>query len=212
MKKIIDDFRRASPVIPVVVIDNPDHAVPLANALLEGGITVIEVTLRSEAALKSIERIARDVPQIQIAVGTVTNAEQLQAAATAGARIAISPGLTEKLVTSAQTIKLPLLPGIASASDLMRGMEAGLHQFKLFPASVINGIELAKALYGPFPDVRFCPTGGISLETAPNYLAVANILCIGASWVASREDIQNLQWQAITDKAAKAAKLRPQQA
>jgi 2-dehydro-3-deoxyphosphogluconate aldolase / (4S)-4-hydroxy-2-oxoglutarate aldolase len=208
MKKIIDEFMRAAPVVPVVVIDNPDHAVPLANALLIGGITVIEVTLRSDAALKSIERIAWEVPQIQIAVGTVTNAEQLQAAASAGARIAISPGLTEKLLASAINIKLPLLPGIASASDLMLGMEAGLHQFKLFPASVINGIELAKALYGPFPEARFCPTGGISLETAPNYLAVPNILCVGVSSIASREDIQNQQWQAITEKARKAAKLQ----
>ncbi len=209
MKKIIDDFMRATPVVPVVVIDNVDHAVPLANALLEGGISVIEITLRSDAALKSIERIARDVPKIQIAVGTVTNAEQLQAAASAGARIAISPGLTEKLLAAAKTIKLPLLPGIASASELMIGMEAGLHQFKLFPATVINGIELAKALYGPFPEARFCPTGGISLETAANYLAVPNILCVGVSSIASREDIQNQQWQAITGKACKAAKLRP---
>jgi 2-dehydro-3-deoxyphosphogluconate aldolase / (4S)-4-hydroxy-2-oxoglutarate aldolase len=208
MKKIIDEFMRASPVVPVVVIDNSDHAVPLANALLEGGITVIEVTLRSDTALKSIERIAHDVPQIHIAVGTVTNAEQLQAAASAGARIAISPGLTEKLLASAINIKLPLLPGISSASDLMLGMEAGLHQFKLFPASVINGVELAKALHGPFPEARFCPTGGISLETAPNYLAVPNILCVGVSSIASREDIQNQQWQAITEKARKAAKLR----
>ncbi len=208
MKKIINDFLCASPVIPVVVIDNPDHAVPLANALLEGGISVIEITLRSDAALKCIERIARDVPQIQIAVGTVTNAEQLQAAATAGARIAISPGLTEKLLDAAKTIKLALLPGIASASELMLGLEAGLHQFKLFPASVINGIELAKALYGPFPEARFCPTGGISLETAPNYLAVPNILCVGVSSIASREDIQNQHWQAITEKARIAAKLR----
>jgi 2-dehydro-3-deoxyphosphogluconate aldolase / (4S)-4-hydroxy-2-oxoglutarate aldolase len=208
MKKIIDDFMRASPVIPVVVIDNVDHAVPLANALLEGGISVIEITLRSDAALKSIERIAREAPQIHIAVGTVTNAEQLQAAASAGARIAISPGLTEKLLVSAQTIKLPLLPGIASASELMLGMEAGLHQFKLFPASVINGIELAKALYGPFPEARFCPTGGISLESAPSYLAVPNILCVGVSSIASREDIQHQHWQAITEKARKASKLQ----
>ena len=208
MKKIIDDFMRASPVIPVVVIDDPDHAVALANALLEGGISVIEITLRSHAALKCIERIARDVPQIQIAVGTVTNAEQLQTAATAGARIAISPGLTEKLLDAAKTIKLPLLPGIASASELMLGLEAGLHQFKLFPASVINGIELAKALFGPFPEARFCPTGGISLETASNYLAVPNILCVGVSSIASREDIQNKHWQAITEKARTAAKLQ----
>lgn len=209
MKQIIDSFLRTSPVIPVVVIDNPDHAVPLANALMEGGIGVIEVTLRSEAALKSIERIAREVPDIQIAVGTVTNAEQLKAAANAGARVAISPGLTENLLKAARELLVPLLPGIASASDLMLGMEAGLHQFKLFPASVINGIELAKALYGPFPEARFCPTGGISLATAPNYLAVPNILCVGASWVASREDIQNQRWEQIRKNAAEAAKLRP---
>jgi 2-dehydro-3-deoxyphosphogluconate aldolase / (4S)-4-hydroxy-2-oxoglutarate aldolase len=175
MNSTIDNFLRASPVVPVVVIDNIEHAVPLANALLEGGISVIEVTLRSDAALKSIERIAREVPQIKIAVGTVTRPGHLQMARDAGAKIAISPGLTERLLVAAQSSQIPLLPGIATASELMMGMEAGLHQFKLFPASVINGIELAKALYGPFPEARFCPTGGISLETAPNYLAVPNI-------------------------------------
>jgi 2-dehydro-3-deoxyphosphogluconate aldolase / (4S)-4-hydroxy-2-oxoglutarate aldolase len=208
MNSTIDNFLRASPVVPVVVIDNIEHAVPLANALLEGGISVIEVTLRSDAALKSIERIAREVPQIKIAVGTVTRPGHLQMARDAGAKIAISPGLTERLLVAAQSSQIPLLPGIATASELMMGMEAGLHQFKLFPASVINGIELAKALYGPFPEARFCPTGGISLETAPNYLAVPNILCVGISSIASREDIQNQQWQLITSKAEKAVKLR----
>jgi 2-dehydro-3-deoxyphosphogluconate aldolase / (4S)-4-hydroxy-2-oxoglutarate aldolase len=208
MNSTIDNFLRASPVVPVVVIDNIEHAVPLANALLEGGISVIEVTLRSDAALKSIERIAREVPQIKIAVGTVTRPGHLQMARDAGAKIAISPGLTERLLVAAQSSQIPLLPGIATASELMMGMEAGLHQFKLFPASVINGIELAKALYGPFPEARFCPTGGISLETAPNYLAVPNIFCVGISSIASREDIQNQQWQLITSKAEKAVKLR----
>jgi 2-dehydro-3-deoxyphosphogluconate aldolase / (4S)-4-hydroxy-2-oxoglutarate aldolase len=207
MNAAIDAFLRSSPVVPVVVIDQVEHAVPLAHALLAGGIKVIEVTLRSDAALKSIERIARDVPEIQIAVGTIVTADQLQAAADAGASIAISPGLTDRLLAAATTSKIPLLPGVASPSDLMRGMEMGLSQFKLFPASVINGIELAKAFSGPFPDVRFCPTGGISIETAPSYLAVSNILCVGASWVASREDIQKQDWKNISEKAAKAAKL-----
>ena len=208
MNSAINSFLLASPVVPVVVIDNIEHAVPLAKALLEGGIGVIEVTLRSDAALNSIERIAREVPQIQIAVGTVTRPGHLQMARDAGAKIAISPGLTEQLLAAAQSTQIPLLPGIATPSELMQGMEAGLYQFKLFPAAVINGIELAKALHGPFPEARFCPTGGISIETAPNYLAVANILCVGASWVASRDDIQNQRWQLIRDNAAKAAKLR----
>jgi 2-dehydro-3-deoxyphosphogluconate aldolase / (4S)-4-hydroxy-2-oxoglutarate aldolase len=158
--------------------------------------------------LKSIEHIAREVPQMHIAVGTVTSPTHLQMAKDAGAKIAISPGLTERLLSAAQNIQMPLLPGIASASELMQGMEAGLYQFKLFPATVVNGIELAKALSGPFPTVRFCPTGGISLATAPDYLAVPNILCVGVSSVASREDIQKQQWQVITEKARKAAKLR----
>jgi 2-dehydro-3-deoxyphosphogluconate aldolase / (4S)-4-hydroxy-2-oxoglutarate aldolase len=208
MNQKLDLFLRASPAVPVVVIDNADHAIPLARALLEGGIGVIEITLRSDAALKSIEHIAREVPQIQIAVGTITNPDQLQAASNAGAHIAISPGLTEKLLLAADTLNVPLLPGIASASDLMLGMEAGLQRFKLFPASVINGIELAKALYGPFPNVRFCPTGGISIETAANYLAVPNILCVGISSIASREDIQTQNWSAISAKASQAIKLR----
>jgi 2-dehydro-3-deoxyphosphogluconate aldolase / (4S)-4-hydroxy-2-oxoglutarate aldolase len=207
MNPSIDAFLRSSPVVPVVVIDDVEHAVPLARALLSGGIHVIEVTLRSDAALKSIERIARDVPEIHIAVGTITTPEQLKASADAGAKIAISPGLTDRLLTAAQGSSIPLLPGVASPSDLMRGIEMGLSQFKLFPASVINGIELAKAFSGPFPDTRFCPTGGISLEAAPNYLAVSNILCVGASWVASRDDIHKQDWQAIREKARKASKL-----
>jgi 2-dehydro-3-deoxyphosphogluconate aldolase / (4S)-4-hydroxy-2-oxoglutarate aldolase len=207
MNSSIDAFLRLSPVVPVVVIDDSKHAVPLANALLEGGIGVIEITLRTDAALQSIERIARDVPMIKIAVGTITHAQQLDAAKNAGADIAISPGLTEKLLNAATASTIPLLPGIASASDLMLGMEAGLSQFKLFPASVINGIELAKALYGPFPDARFCPTGGITIETAAHYLAVPNILCVGASWVASRDDIQKQHWKQISENAAKAVKL-----
>jgi 2-dehydro-3-deoxyphosphogluconate aldolase / (4S)-4-hydroxy-2-oxoglutarate aldolase len=208
MNSSIDAFLRLSPIVPVVVIDDSKHAVPLANALLEGGIGVIEITLRSDAALKCVELIARDVPMIKIAVGTVTQAQQLDAAKNAGADIAISPGLTEKLLTAANAGNIALLPGIASASDLMLGIEAGLSQFKLFPASVINGIELAKALHGPFPDARFCPTGGISIETAAHYLAVPNILCVGASWVASRDDIQHARWPQIVDKAKKASALR----
>jgi 2-dehydro-3-deoxyphosphogluconate aldolase / (4S)-4-hydroxy-2-oxoglutarate aldolase len=208
MTSLIENFLTSSPVVPVVVIDNVEHAVPLAQALLEGGVGVIEITLRSDAALKSIERIAHEVPAMNIAVGTVTSPVHLQMAKDAGAKIAISPGLTERLLSAAQNIQMPLLPGVASASELMQGMEAGLYQFKLFPATVVNGIELAKALSGPFPTVRFCPTGGISLETAPHYLAVPNILCVGVSSVASREDIQKQQWQAITEKARKAAKLR----
>lgn len=208
MNSMIEKFLTSSPIVPVVVIDDVEHAVPLARALLEGGVNVIEITLRSDSALKSIERIAREVPEVTIAVGTVTSRQHLQASKDAGANIAISPGLTESLLFAAKDLQMPLLPGIATASELMQGMEAGLHQFKLFPASVINGIELAKALSGPFPTVRFCPTGGISLETAPQYLAVPNILCVGVSSIASREDIQKQTWSRICENAKKAATLR----
>lgn len=208
MNEVIERFMRAAPVVPVVVIEDVAQAVPLARALIAGGVGVIEVTLRSAAALASIEAIARAVPEITLAVGTVLDAAQLQASRDAGATLAISPGIDRDLIEASKRIGMPLLPGIASASELMLGLNAGLTRFKLFPATAINGLELAKAFAGPFPDARFCPTGGISLEAAPAYLAQSNILCIGASWLASAADIRAGRWDSIRDYARKSVALR----
>lgn len=207
MSSALDRFMQISPVVPVVVIEDVQHAVPLARTLVEGGVAVIEVTLRSAAALASIAAIARDVPEITLAVGTVLNALQLQSARDAGATLAISPGIDRELIEASVRMQIPLLPGIATASELMLGLNAGLTRFKLFPATAINGLELAKAFAGPFAQARFCPTGGISLEAAPSYLAQPNILCIGASWLASAADIRAARWDSIRSNARKARAL-----
>jgi 2-dehydro-3-deoxyphosphogluconate aldolase/(4S)-4-hydroxy-2-oxoglutarate aldolase len=205
---IIDQFMQTSPVVPVVMIDDVEHAVPLARALLDGGVGVIEVTLRTPVALACMERLARELPQMLLSAGTVTNAPQLQAAKDAGAALAISPGLTDALLGAIDTVGLPLLPGIATAGELMRGIDAGLSRFKLFPASIVGGVEAAKALGAPFPEVRFCPTGGITRDSAADYLAQPNISCIGASWLGARTDIQSRRWDAITESARFATSLR----
>jgi 2-dehydro-3-deoxyphosphogluconate aldolase/(4S)-4-hydroxy-2-oxoglutarate aldolase len=208
MSTALDRFMQISPVVPVVVIEDVAHAVTLARTLVEGGVAVIEVTLRSDAALASIATIAREVPEITLAVGTVLNPQQLQSAKDAGATLAISPGIDRELIDASARMQIPLLPGIASASELMLGLNAGLTRFKLFPATAINGLELAKAFAGPFPQARFCPTGGISLEAAPSYLAQTNILCIGASWLASAADIRAARWDSIRANAQRARNLR----
>lgn len=208
MNNLLEQFMRRSPVVPVVVIDDAAHAVPLARTLVAAGIGVIEVTLRSDAALAAINAIARDVPEIMLAVGTVLNPKQLRAAKDAGAQLAISPGIDPALIDASKQLELPLLPGIATAAELMLGMNAGLTRFKLFPASAINGLELAKAFAGPFANALFCPTGGITLEAAPAYLAQANVACVGASWLASAADIRAARWDAISAMAVKALALR----
>lgn len=208
MNNLIDQFMQRSPVVPVVVIDDVAHAVPLARTLVAAGIGVIEVTLRSDAALAAINAIAREVPEILLAVGTVLNPKQLRAAKDAGAQLAISPGIDPALIDASKQLELPFLPGIATAAELMLGMNAGLTRFKLFPASAINGLELAKAFAGPFANALFCPTGGITLEAAPAYLAQANVACVGASWLASAADIGGARWDAISAMAAKALALR----
>lgn len=208
MSDAVGAFMRSAAVVPVVVIENVRHAVPLANALLAGGVNVIEITLRSAAALACIEAIARDVPDIQLAVGTVLNPTQLRAARDAGARLAISPGIDSALINAAVELDIPLLPGICTASELMLGLNAGLSHFKLFPASAVNALELAKAYAGPFAQARFCPTGGISIEAAPAYLAQSNILCIGASWLASASAIRAEHWDEISKIARQSTQLR----
>lgn len=187
----------SNPVIPVVVIDDAAQAVPLANALLEGGISAIEITLRTKQALPAMEAIARQVPDMLLTAGTALNAAHLQQVKDAGASLAVSPGISADLLESAKDLGLVLLPGIATASELMLGLNAGLTHFKLFPASAINGIGLAKAFAGPFPEARFCCTGGISEADVPAYLAESNIPSVGVSWLASRQAIAAGRWDDI---------------
>lgn len=193
-----EQVMQASPVVPVIVIDKVEDAVPLAKALMAGGINVLEVTMRTPAALDAIRAIAAEVKGAILGVGTVTNGEQLRAAVEAGAKFAISPGLTPALLEAKDDFDVPLLPGIATISEMMLGIDAGLRNFKFFPASVAGGVPMLKAFAGPFPDIRFCPTGGISEKNFLEYLALPNVLCVGGSWVAPTASVKAKDWDAIT--------------
>ena len=204
----MDEILQAGPVMPVVVIDDAAHAVPLARALVAGGIRAIEITLRTGAALDAIEAIARDVPDAIPGVGTAITAADVLAALDAGAKFIVSPGMTPALRDAALGSGLPFLPGVATASELMAGLAAGLGAFKFFPAAQAGGIEGLKALGGPFPSVRFCPTGGVSAANAAGYLALPNVACVGGSWLAPREAIAAVEFARIEALAREAAALR----
>jgi len=206
--RIIEDVLRASPVMPVVTIDNAATAPDLARAFVRGGIRVIEVTLRTPAALEAIEKIASAVPEIRVGAGTVVSIADLHAAASAGASFAISPGATPTLLAGGASGPIPYLPAVATASELMAGIAAGYRFFKFFPAAAAGGIPMLKSLAGPFPDARFCPTGGISQETAHSYLELPNVLCVGGSWLTPADALTTRDWDRIQRLAAKAAALR----
>lgn len=181
----IDAIMRTAPVIPVIVIEDEAHAVPLAEALVAGGLRVLEVTLRTPAALAAI-RAMKQVPGAIVGAGTVTNPRDLDAALEAGSEFIVSPGLTEPLGKAAIASGVPFLPGIANAGDIMRGLDLGLDRFKFFPAMAAGGLPALKALAAPFGNVRFCPTGGISLENAAEWLGFDPVLCVGGSWVSPK--------------------------
>lgn len=184
-------------IIPVVVIDDARHAVPLAETLLEGGVSAIEITLRTPQALAAMEAIAKNVPNMLLTAGTALNKTHLQQVKDVGATLVVSPGISVELLEGAKDCGLVLLPGIATASELMLGLNHGLSHFKLFPASAINGIALAKAFSGPFPEAKFCTTGGITEADLPTYLAEKNIPSVGVSWLASRPAIAAERWEEI---------------
>lgn len=195
----IEEIMLTAPVIPVLVVDNPADARPIAEALVAGGLKVLEVTLRTDSALEVIKRMNL-VPGAIVGAGTVTNKADLDAALAAGAEFIVSPGLTEPLGRAAIRSGVPFLPGIATAGELMAGLDMGLTHFKFFPAMANGGIPALKALTSVFGKCKFCPTGGITAETAPDWLAVKNVLCVGGSWVApsgaSREEIEKLAAEA----------------
>lgn len=182
MSQNIDQIMRRAPVIPVIVIDRVEDAVPLAKALVAGGLTVLEVTLRTPAALEAITAM-KAVEGAIVGAGTVLNSAMLDQAVTAGAEFIVSPGLTDALGQAAKAAAIPFLPGIANAGDIMRGLDLGFDRFKFFPAETSGGIAALKALSGPFGDIRFCPTGGIRYESARDWLALPNVLCVGGSWL-----------------------------
>ncbi len=197
----------AGKVVPVIAIDDLSTAVDLAHALVEGGIPTLEITLRTPAGLEAIRQIKKEVPNAIVGAGTVTNGEQLKAVEDAGAVFAISPGFNINFAKAAEKSPIAVIPGIATPGELMLALEHGIDTLKLFPAEVVGGKAMLKALYGPFADVRFCPTGGISLATAPEYLALPNVLCVGGSWLTPKEAVQNKDWAAITKLAKEASAL-----
>jgi 2-dehydro-3-deoxyphosphogluconate aldolase / (4S)-4-hydroxy-2-oxoglutarate aldolase len=203
----IREILQLAPVIPVLTIEHVDHAIPLARALSKGGLRVLEVTLRTQACLPAIEAIRKAVSDATVGVGTLTRPQEFIAAANAGAQFGVSPGLTPDLAAAAKTAPFPLLPGIMTPTELIAGIALGYSTFKLFPAQQAGGVNMLKALGGPFPDASFCPTGGITRATAPEYLALANVMCIGGSWVAPADRIRAGDWNAIEELARDAATL-----
>lgn len=203
----LEQILRASPVMPVIALDRLDQALPLAEALLEGGISTLEITLRTPVALEAIHRIRQAFPQAHVGAGTVTTPEALRQVAAAGAAFAVSPGLTAALIAAATTSPLPLLPGIMTPTEVMAAVEAGFRYLKLFPAEQAGGLAMLKALAGPFKDLQFCPTGGIGLESAPAYLSQPNVICVGGSWLTPKALLDAGDWKAITGLARQAAAL-----
>jgi len=198
---------RSATVIPVIAVDDPEHAVPLARALVAGGIRVLEVTLRTQHGLSAI-RAMTAVEGAVVGVGTLTQPEEFAAARDAGAVFGVSPGLTPSLVDAAKKSGLPLLPGVMTPSEVLAAREAGFRQLKLFPAVPAGGVGMLNAISGPLPDVTFCPTGGISMDNAAQFLACKNVACIGGSWLTPKDAIAAGDWDRITELARAAAALR----
>jgi 2-dehydro-3-deoxyphosphogluconate aldolase/(4S)-4-hydroxy-2-oxoglutarate aldolase len=202
------DVMRDAPVIPVIVLRDVAHAVPLAQALLAGGIRMLEITLRTPQALACMQAIAREVPQAVVGAGTVRNAADAQAAARAGARFAVSPGYSPTVSKACRDEGLSLLPGVATGSEIMQAQEDGHHQLKFFPAVQAGGLAMLKAWAGPFTDATFCPTGGVTAQNAPDFLKLPNVVCVGGSWLAPAEWVETGAWGRITELARQAVMLR----
>ncbi|GAA9482250.1 bifunctional 4-hydroxy-2-oxoglutarate aldolase/2-dehydro-3-deoxy-phosphogluconate aldolase [Helicobacter pylori] len=208
MQDKIIEVLQISPIVPVVVIENIKDAVPLAQSLVEGGVQIIEVTLRSSCALETIELIAKNVPKMRVGAGTILNPTQLEQAQNRGAEFLISPGLTIKLLEYAKKKDMPLIPGVSSSSEVMQALELGYNALKFFPAEYCGGVKLLNAFNGPFKGVKFCPTGGISIDNMHSYLNLENVLCVGGSWLTPKNLIQNKEWDKITEICKRSLALR----
>ncbi len=204
----IRDIMHLSPVMPVIVLEHVEDAVPLARAIVSGGIRVLEVTLRTAGALDCVRAIRSEVPEAVVGVGTITNAADFDAAFAAGAAFGVSPGTTDALLHHAAAHSMPLLPGCMTPSDVMRITDAGFQAAKLFPAKQAGGLDMLKALAGPFPNIMFCPTGGIDAASAPAFLALPNVACVGGSWIAPANLVASRDWEAIRQRAAAAVSLK----
>ncbi|GAA7319543.1 bifunctional 4-hydroxy-2-oxoglutarate aldolase/2-dehydro-3-deoxy-phosphogluconate aldolase [Helicobacter pylori] len=208
MQDKIIEILQISPIVPVVVIEDIKDAMPLVQSLIEGGIQIIEVTLRSSCALEAIELIAKNVPKMRVGAGTILNPTQLEQAQNRGAEFLISPGLTIKLLEYAKKKDMPLIPGVSSSSEVMQALELGYSALKFFPAEYCGGVKLLNAFNGPFKGVKFCPTGGISADNMHSYLNLENVLCVGGSWLTPKNLIQNKEWDKITEICKRSLALR----
>lgn len=197
-----------APVIPVIVLNDVKHAIPMARALVAGGVRILEVTLRTPQALACIEAIARDVPEAVVGAGTVRSRADAQAAANAGSRFAVSPGYTSAVGQACRDVGLALLPGVATGSEIMMAQEDGFTELKFFPAMQAGGPAMLKAWSGPFFDVKFCPTGGVGLQNASEFLSLPNVVCVGGSWLVPAEALAQGDWARITQLAQDTQKLR----
>jgi len=187
-----------SPIVPVIALESVDDALPLAKALLEGGIAIMEITLRTQAGLKSIEAIAKAMPQMNVGAGTVLNADDFKKAVEHGAQFVFSPGISEELMQTSRELDVALIPGVATASEVMLAKNSGFEHCKLFPATLAGGVEALKAFSGPFASMRFCPTGGVNLNNVKEFLALDNVVCAGGSWIVPKQAIKEKDFQAIT--------------
>lgn len=203
----IDEILALGPVIPVIVIKRIEHAVPLARALVDGGIRVLEVTLRTPVALDAIRAMSEQVPDAVVGVGTITRVQDLKDSLAAGAKFGVSPGVTPGLLDAIRDSGMPFLPGAMTPSDVMLRRDAGFSAMKLFPAQQAGGIGMLKALGSVFADVRFCPTGGVDVNSAPQFLALPNVACVGGSWLAPQDLVEQGRWSEITALANAAAQL-----
>jgi len=195
------------PVMPVIVIEQANHAIPLGEALLTGGIKTIEITLRTSAALNAIEQLAKHLPEIYVGAGTILTKENAAQAKNSGAKFCVSPGTTSSIIDACDECNISLLPGASTVSEMLTLSEAGFSEIKFFPASAAGGIPFIKSLLSPLPNLKFCPTGGISYETASGWLSLVNVSCVGGSWIAPAKDINDQNFSEITARAKQATKL-----
>jgi 2-dehydro-3-deoxyphosphogluconate aldolase/(4S)-4-hydroxy-2-oxoglutarate aldolase len=193
-----EEVMRISPIVPVVALENAEDALALAEALLEGGIAVMEITLRTEAALKAIEAIAKSMPQMHVGAGTVLNALSFKGAVDHGAQFVFSPGISTELMQTSKNLSISLIPGVATASEVMLAHNSGFDFCKLFPATAVGGVETLKAFGGPFASMRFCPTGGVNLGNLNDFLSLENVLCVGGSWIVPKQAIEQKNFNEVT--------------
>ncbi len=193
-----------SPIVPVIALELVEDALPLARALLAGGIAVMEITLRTEAGLKSIEVISKALPEMNVGAGTVMNASDFKDAVTHGAKFVFSPGISEELMQSSKELNIALIPGVATASEVMLAKNSGFEACKLFPATLAGGVDILKAFSGPFASMRFCPTGGVNLDNLNEFLALPNVLCVGGSWIVPSKLIREKRFDEITQLSREA--------